>query len=263
MSLPQNNSENTLVLEKSFFENFLSFVRDLIIILMIFVIIGTFFVIPFRIIGDSMEKNYHSGEFILVNKFSYLNLSTHFADWKGENNFFAKRFIANIFEKIPLHIGDPGRGDVVVVRPHVSNERQFYLKRVIALPGETIRIIGGEVFIKKNENSDFVKISEDYLSDENNRKTYLPYDAMANDFTLPEGKYWVMGDNRLFSADSRNCFFSCDTENATHFMDRADIVGKMWISFGYFELFNEKFFDWKVRSRFFDTPASYIYSELE
>lgn len=167
MSLPKNNSKNILRLEKKFFANFLSFIREVVIILMIFIIIGTFFVIPFRIIGDSMEENYHSGEFILVNKFSYLNFSTHFAHWKAGDNFF-KNFFVNIFEKIPVHIGDPKRGDVVVVRPNVSSHHQFYLKRIIALPGETIRIIGGRVFIKKNENSDFVELNEIYLSDKNN-----------------------------------------------------------------------------------------------
>lgn len=81
-----------------------------------------------------MEDNFHHNEYILIDKFSYLNFETHFADWIGSEKNFLQNFFGNIFEKIPLHIGDPKRGDVVVVKPYVSDQAEYYLKRIIALP---------------------------------------------------------------------------------------------------------------------------------
>lgn len=52
-----------------------------------------------------------------------------------------------------------------------------------------------------------------------------------NEFTVPEGQYWVMGDNRRHSSDSRGCFQSCDIFGSTHFIPRKDIVGRVLVSF--------------------------------
>lgn len=122
----------------------------------------------------------------MVNKFSYLNFPTHFADWKDENTIFPKKIIANIFEKIPLHIGDPERGDVVVIKPHINRMATYYLKRVIGLPGETIRIENGKVFIKKVGAENFVEIQENYLSERNKNNTNLPLNVTETEFTIPE-----------------------------------------------------------------------------
>jgi len=211
-----------------------------------------------------MEENYHDHEYILVNKFSYLNLPTHFHEWNNENANFFQRTIAQFFEKIPLNIGNPQRGDVVVIRPHVSEIQEYYLKRVIGLPGETVRIFDGKVFIKKVDVEDFVEINEPYLSEKNKDKTYfspaLVLDVFQTDFIIPENSYWVMGDNRLNSSDSRNCFDNCQAENASNFIERKNIVGRLLIDFGNFDL---KEWKWEHLPRFFDTPARANYSELE
>ena len=211
-----------------------------------------------------MEDHYHNNEYILVDKFSYLNLPTHFHEWNKENANFFQRTIAQFFEKIPLNIGNPQRGDVVVIRPHVSEIQEYYLKRVIGLPGETVRILDGKVFIKKVDAEDFVEINEPYLAEKNKDKTYfspaLVLDIFETDFMIPENAYWVMGDNRLNSSDSRNCFDNCQAENASNFIERKNIVGRVLMNFGNFDL---KEWKWEHLPRFFDTPASANYPELE
>ena len=211
-----------------------------------------------------MEDHYHNNEYILVDKFSYLNLPTHFHEWNNENANFFQRTIAQFFEKIPLNIGNPQRGDVVVIRPHVSEIKEYYLKRVIGLPGETVRIFDGKVFIKKVDAEDFVEINEPYLAERNKDKTYfspaLVLDIFETDFMIPENAYWVMGDNRLNSYDSRNCFDNCQTENASNFIERKNIVGRVLMDFGNFDL---KEWKWEHLPRFFDTPARANYPELE
>ena len=211
-----------------------------------------------------MEDHYHNNEYILVDKFSYLNLPTHFHEWNNENANFFQRTIAQFFEKIPLNIGNPQRGDVVVIRPHVSEIKEYYLKRVIGLPGETVRIFDGKVFIKKVDSEDFVEINEPYLAEKNKDKTYfspaLVLDIFETDFMIPENAYWVMGDNRLNSYDSRNCFDNCQAENASNFIERKNIVGRVLMDFGNFDL---KEWKWEHLPRFFDTPARANYPELE
>ena len=211
-----------------------------------------------------MEDHYHNNEYILVDKFSYLNLPTHFHEWNNENANFFQRTIAQFFEKIPLNIGNPQRGDVVVIRPHVSEIKEYYLKRVIGLPGETVRIFDGKVFIKKVDAEDFMEINEPYLAEKNKDKTYfspaLVLDIFETDFMIPENAYWVMGDNRLNSYDSRNCFDNCQAENASNFIERKNIVGRVLMDFGNFDL---KEWKWEHLPRFFDTPARANYPELE
>ena len=211
-----------------------------------------------------MEDYYHNNEYILVDKFSYLNLPTHFHEWNNENANFFQRTIAQFFEKIPLNIGNPQRGDVVVIRPHVSEIKEYYLKRVIGLPGETVRIFDGKVFIKKVDAEDFVEINEPYLAEKNKDKTYfspaLVLDIFETDFMIPENAYWVMGDNRLNSYDSRNCFDNCQAKNASNFIERKNIVGRVLMDFGNFDL---KEWKWEHLPRFFDTPARANYPELE
>ena len=66
------------------------------------------------------------------------------------------------------------RGDVVVITPHVDRSREYYIKRVIALPGDTIRFSSGAVYIKENASEKFIELYEPYLSLANSGHTYLP-----------------------------------------------------------------------------------------
>lgn len=85
---------------------------------------------------------------------------------------------------------EPERGDIVVF-PWPDNEEETYIKRIIGLPGETINIIDGKVYINDSEEP----LEEPYLKE-------TPYGSFGP-YVVPEGCYFVMGDNRNFSKDSR------------------------------------------------------------
>jgi signal peptidase I len=183
-----------------------------------------------------METAYHDGELIIVDKWSYADFA-----------FF--------------RVGDPNRGDVVILRPHVDNSREYFIKRVIGLPGDHLKIAGGAVSIRRPGDRVFTELDESYLSAENKGNTYLPLEE-EKVFTIPEGQYFVMGDNRRNSTDSRVCFRSCETGKQSNFVKRSDIVGKVFFDFGSFNVI-AKPFGWVYGPRFLDTMRSWKYPELE
>lgn len=265
-------SSGWVVLKLTKFWSFLLFIREFRNSLIIFCLVGFFVALPFRISGHSMEDNFYDGEYFLMDKFSYLDFPSMFESWTVENNNFLEKFVGWLLTKIPLHIGDPKRWDVIVLKPHVTKKGagEYYLKRIIGLPWETIRIQNGEVFIKKQNSWNFIKLNEPYLSPENANKTYLPLGTIQTDFIIPERHYWVMGDNRRFSTDSRSCFYSCNyADHSMHFIARKDIIGKFFLDFWYFEIFKENDFpkigslSWKYTPRWLDAPRSATYPELD
>lgn len=106
---------------------------------------------------------------------------------------------------------DPKRGDIIVFK-YPDNENENYVKRVIGLPGETVEIKNGEVYI------DDVKLEEPYIKEEMLKVDYGPYH-------VPENSYFVMGDNRNFSKDSRVWI-------TTNYVEKSKILGK--VAFRYF-----------------------------
>mgnify|MGYP000884641759 FL=1 len=248
----------------------IKFLRDIVVIFLIAFAIRSFLVTPFQIQGVSMDDSFSDREYILVNTFGYLNFDTHFNEFLHSNPDPVSGTIAQLLKKIPIHVGDPKRGDVIVLKPHIDKTREYYIKRVIGLPGETVRIFDGKVFIKKVDAEDFVEINEPYLSLVNSGQTLVNDQRTEKIFEIPENSYWVMGDNRLNSSDSRNCFKNCNLPNSTHFLAREDILGKVAISFGYFNIFDKKegfphfgSFKWEIKPRFFDTPSTAQYPELD
>ena len=248
----------------------IKFLRDIVVIFLIAFAIRSFLVTPFQIHGDSMDDSFSDHEYILVNTFEYLNFDTHFNEFLHSNPDPVSGTIAQLLKKIPIHVGDPKRGDVIVLKPHTDKSREYYIKRVIGLPGETVRIFDGKVFIKKVDAEDFVEINEPYLSLVNSGQTLVNDQRTEKIFEIPENSYWVMGDNRLNSSDSRNCFKNCNLPNSTHFLAREDILGKVAMSFGYFNIFDKKegfphfgSFKWEIKPRFFDTPSTAQYPELD
>lgn len=93
-----------------------------------------------------------------------------------------------IASKLPYIFGEPQRGDIVVFR-FPDDESEVFIKRLIGLPGETIEIVDGYVYV------DGVLLEEDYVKGER-EGNYGPYE-------VPEGEYFMLGDNRLHSGDSR------------------------------------------------------------
>ncbi|HOF50154.1 MAG TPA: signal peptidase I [Candidatus Colwellbacteria bacterium] len=116
---------------------------------------------PFLVQGASMEPNFDDGDFLLVDEISY-------------------RF------------KEPERGDVIVFHAP-TEEKQYYIKRIIGLPGETIVVEDGEVFING------VELEEEYLPQGMSTRT-----LQQNEFTLGANQFFVLGDNRIMSFDSRN-----------------------------------------------------------
>lgn len=150
--------------------------------------IGIFFFVyllimrPHKIKGNSMHPNFPNAEYLLT-------------------------------EKVTYYTKAPARGDVIVFKapPEISEEDE-YIKRVIAVPGERVRVSGGHVYI----NDELLK--EDYLAD----TVYTAGGSFLKDdqeYTVPEGKYFVMGDNRPHSLDSR--FFGPITKDT--------MSGRAWV----------------------------------
>lgn len=101
---------------------------------------------------------------------------------------------------------EPERGDIIIFEPEPVNydkskypedEKVYFVKRIIGLPGETVEIIDGRVYIWEDETGENKTLLEEpYLKETPNKESGGPY-------TVPEGCYFVMGDNRNGSSDSR------------------------------------------------------------
>jgi signal peptidase I len=132
---------------------------------------------PFIVNGESMYPTFHNADYLIVDEFSY-------------------------------HINEPKRGDVIVF--HYPNDpKRYFIKRVIGLPGETVVFKDDSVMIKNNENPEGVKLSEPYLSQ-------ITIPGEKNEIQVTADHYFVMGDNRGFSSDSR----------AWGLLPRSNMVGK-------------------------------------
>ena len=128
--------------------------------------------------GDSMQPAYYDGDTVLVNKLDY-------------------RF------------GSPKRLDAVILELENGSTTHYSVKRVIGLPGETVKIENGKIYINNKELKGF---SEEEI---------LSAGLAAYDVALEDDEYFVMGDNRNYSKDSR----FPDVGN----IKRADIIGKAWL----------------------------------
>jgi len=138
-------------------------IEVLVIAFVLAMIIKTFVIETTEVSGVSMMNTLHHGEKLLVNRFIY-------------------------------KFKDPERGDIIVFLPENEKDRN-YIKRIIALPGETIDIRDGKVYINDKE------LKEDYID----VSTYkLPENGREFPYTLSEGEYFAMGDNRINSLDSRS-----------------------------------------------------------
>jgi signal peptidase I len=157
------------------------------IIAMIFALfVRTFLVQAFHIPSPSMEDSLLVGDHILVNKFALAPLSLP-------------------FEHPLLPLASIERGEVIVFRyPH--DPRQDYIKRVIGLPGETLKIVNQVVYIRKPGQEGFVALLEPYCVHKDPQNV-PPHLDNFGPVTIPEGEYFAMGDNRDNSLDSRDWGF--------------------------------------------------------
>jgi signal peptidase I len=167
--------------------NFFLFIGELaltiILAFAVVLIIKKFAVQPFFVDGISMEPNFHNNEYLIINEMTYR--------WNK-----------------------PERGDVIVFK-YPLDEEKYYIKRIIGLPGETVKVKEGNVHICKDPEND---ISCEVLDE----TVYLPDDRATNHdttMTLSDAEYFVLGDNRGSSSDSR--YWGALEEN--------EIIGKVWV----------------------------------
>jgi len=154
--------------------------RGILVVLLILILFNSFVATVFRISGMSMYPSFEDGEFIMVDRLSFL-------------------------------VGDPHRGDVVIIRFPGDPAKRKFIKRVVGLPGETVKIADNTVFIDNNP------LPEKYLP------AYTPI-APNLEKTLRGDEYFVMGDNRPNSNDSR--FFGPVPRHNFIGVSRAVLSGK-------------------------------------
>lgn len=158
----------------------LEWVKEIIIAVIIASVILAF-VKPIIIRQSSMEPTFYNGDYVFISKQAY-----------------------TLF-------GDPERGDVVVFHTGLQTdegEDKNLIKRVIGLPGDTVEIIGGYVYLN-GERVDEPYINEQGLSGE------------MEEITVAEGQLFCMGDNRRVSLDSRDPSVGC--------VDQDEILGKVFV----------------------------------
>ncbi|MDO8591152.1 MAG: signal peptidase I [bacterium] len=165
---------------KSFFEFSWDIVKVAVIALILAGLVRYFLVQPFFVEGASMEPNFETGEYLLIDELSY-----YFREVK--------------------------RGEVIVFHYPLDTSK-YYIKRVIGLPNETMEIKGGKITIYNSNNQEGFLVSEDYipsnLMTEGNIKKKLSKD-----------EYFVLGDNRPSSSDSRRWGV----------LPKVDVVGRVFL----------------------------------
>ncbi len=129
-----------------------------------------------NVVGVSMEPTLYNGQKILVNRFIYL-------------------------------LSSPKRGDVVVFLPNGNENAHYYVKRVVAVPGDRLQIQGGELYVN-GEVSRWVS------------EKILDFGIAANEIVLGNGEYFCIGDNPNNSEDSRSANIGP--------VEEKDIIGEAW-----------------------------------
>jgi signal peptidase I len=136
---------------------------------------------PFVVSGTSMLPNFHNKDYLIIDRLSY-------------------------------KFSQPARGDVIVLR-YPKDLSQYFIKRIVGLPGDKIQIKQGRVFVYSSQNPQGVELNESYLPQTTET---LGRSDIVN---LGSDEYFVLGDNRLASSDSRDWGI----------LPKGDIVGKVWL----------------------------------
>jgi signal peptidase I len=197
MSLFQKDKKEDILTPKSTAAVVVGFVVEIVqvvaISLAIIIPIRYFLIQPFYVRGASMEPNFYDHEYLIIDEVSY-------------------------------RIGDPERGDIIVFK-YPSDPKQYFIKRIVGLPNETVEVRDGNVYVYNDSYPEGMILEEEYLED--------VITAGQKKVKLRSDEYYVLGDNRNSSLDSR----SFGPVNESY------IIGRVW------------FRGWPVtKIRFFENP---------
>jgi signal peptidase I len=187
------------------------YVESLVIAALIAFFVRSFFIQAFKIPSSSMEPTLLIGDHLLVNRLSYV-MKVPFTDL------------------VFLNLGNPGRGDVIVFRYPIDRSKDF-IKRVIGLPGDTLEIRDKVVYVNGKRYDD----SHAYFQDQSIVPGFMSPKDNLGPIEVPRNSYFVMGDNRDRSLDSR--FWG--------FVKKDNLIGKALILY----------FSWNGRA---DNPLAYV-----
>ncbi len=170
MALNNNKDEELLVTapeipaekQQTMMEFLLEIAKFTIISALIVAPIRFFIAQPFIVRGESMDPTFADGQYLIIDEITYRN-------------------------------NPPARGDVVVFK-YPKDESKYFIKRIIGLPGETVKIINGKVTISSASDIKGTELNEPYIQD-------LSFENTSQ--TLGNDEYFAMGDNRSNSLDSR------------------------------------------------------------
>lgn len=165
--------------ERGIFRELLGWLLYILIIIGLTYVIITYVGQRTRVSGQSMETTLSDGDNLIVDKLTY-------------------------------HLKDPERFDIIVF-PYKYEENTYYIKRIIGMPGETIQIIGGYVYIN----------GQQLTSDIYGTEVMASAGIAAEPITLGADEYFVLGDNRNHSTDSR--------EPNVGVLHREDLLGRAWV----------------------------------
>lgn len=154
--------ENEKTENSSLGQSIKELVRFVIIALLVVIPIRFLVVEPFVVSGSSMSPTFENRDYLIIDKFTY-------------------------------KFTEPERDDVVIFR-YPNDQTKFFIKRIIALPNETVDMKNGVVTITNTENKKGFRLEEPYIKNIPNSDAY---------FELKGDEYFVMGDNRNYSSDSR------------------------------------------------------------
>ncbi|MGE3960981.1 MAG: signal peptidase I [Dehalococcoidia bacterium] len=149
-------------------------VLDVIVLALAMLIVVRFVAHNYIVDGPSMQPTFHDGEFVIVNRLAYRSFDFSWLPGVGEDEW--------------RPFGEPQPGDVIVFTQVSSGIPKDLIKRVIAVAGQTVEIRDGAVYL------DGQALEEPYIS--------APPDYRVEPVTVPAGALFVLGDNRINSADS-------------------------------------------------------------
>ena len=183
-------------------QEILSWVLTILVAVVAALVIRSFIFEPVRVDGESMDDTLANGEIMFVSKFDYSSTWLCLPWQSNEAKEEATRITFG---------GAPNRFDVVICRYPGRGDTNF-VKRVVGLPGDTIRLEDGYLYIKAEGEEEEVRYDEPYINDEyrsgylNNFKPfYVPKKGdIVNGKEIEQDMYFVMGDHRNNSNDSRS-----------------------------------------------------------